>query len=741
MLMTSVAALSSIVGAVCAFGGSGESPLPVIEVIADDTIVDRSCVLRIAPGAVIADANGNGVVRIAASDVTIRFEPGSVLRGAPTGTPGDVMAGVGFVVDGQKNVRVEGAAIEGFKVGLLARGADGLVIDGAVLRDNFRQRLRSTPAAEDSGDWLWPHANDQREWATNYGAAMLIERSSGVEVRNVRVREGQNGIVLDRVNDSKVFDNDCSFLSGWGIAMWRSSRNTVTRNALDFCVRGYSHGVYNRGQDSAGLLMFEQCSNNVIGENSITHGGDGVFGFGGKEALGEAPGPEGFDHARKGCNDNLFIANDLSYAPAHGLEMTFSFGNRIIANQFVENAICGIWGGYSQETLVALNVFRRNGTSGYGLERGGVNIEHGSGNAIRENEFEGNAAGVHLWTDDDAALMKTPWAKRNHRGSTDNVIASNQFAGDRVGIHLRATGKTVGGLNSFQDVGEPARVEGGEGMSEGDAGLPVHVPSYPVFGRSKPVGARGALAGRQNIIMGEWGPWDHESVMVRQLDRAGGVHRYEVWGAPAEIAAECESEGVSVTVERPEGEAGAEPRPVVVRVAAGPGVHAYRVSLKGEGLDRVLEGTLLGATWTARFFPWTADPRENLEGWRADAAGPHSRSVSMEGVRLAYRHGGPRELGVSPDLEGAEIGRDRFGTIVTTSIPLGPGTWRIRTLSDDGVRVLVDGVAVIENWTWHAPTRDVGTFTLEQGRTVEIMVEHFELDGYAVLEVEIERAE
>lgn len=113
----------------------------------------------------------------------------------------------------------------------------------------------------------------------------------------------------------------------------------------------------------------------------------------------------------------------------------------------------------------------------------------------------------------------------------------------------------------------------------------------------------------------------------------------------------------------------------------------------------------------------------------------------MEGVRLAYRHGGPRELGVSPDLEGAEIGRDRFGTIVTTSIPLGPGTWRIRTLSDDGVRVLVDGVAVIENWTWHAPTRDVGTFTLEQGRTVEIMVEHFELDGYAVLEVEIERAE
>ena len=740
MLMTSVAALSFIVGAACVIGESGSEPLPVVDVAADDTIVNRSCVLRIAPGTVIADVNGDGVVKVVAPDVVVRFEEGSVLRGAPAETYGDVMTGVGLVIDGQKNVRVEGAAIEGFKVGLLARGADGLVVDGAVLSDNFRQRLRSTPAAEDSGDWLWPHANDNREWLTNYGAAMAIERSKGVEVRNVRVREGQNGIILDRVDDSRVYDNDCSFLSGWGIAMWRSSRNVISSNALDFCVRGYSHGVYNRGQDSAGLLIFEQCNENWIAENSITHGGDGIFGFGGKEALGEAPGPEGFDHTRKGCNDNQIVGNDLSYAPAHGLEMTFSFGNRIEMNQFIENAICGIWGGYSQQTTIESNVFKRNGAGGYGLERGGVNIEHGSGNRIANNAFEANAAGVHLWTDEDAALMKTPWAQKNHRGSTDNVIEGNVFRGDAVGIHLRATGLTMAKGNVFEGVGESVRVEGGEGLSELDGR--VEAPNRPVVNRAsvaaartKPVGARAHLAGRQNIIMGEWGPWDHESVMVRQLDRAGGVHRYEVWGAPAEIAADCESEGVNVTVERPES------GPAIVRVAAGPGVHAYRVALKGEGLDRVLEGTLLGATWTARFFPWTADPRENLEGWRAEAAGPQSRSVSMEGVRLAYRHGGPRELGVSQELNGAEIGSDRFGTVATTSIPLGPGTWRIRTLSDDGVRVLVDGAAVIENWTWHAPTRDVGTFSLDQARTVEIMVEHFELDGYAVLEVEIERAE
>lgn len=714
--------------------GSG-SDLPILEVTSDDTIIDRSCIVRIAPGTVIADAAGDGVLKVVASDVVVRFEGGSVLRGAPAGTAGDVMVGVGLSVEGQSSVRIEGASIEGYKIAMQARDADGLVVDGAMLRDNFRQRLRSLPSAEDGGDWLWPHANDNREWTTNYGAALSIERSKGVEVRRVIVREGQNGIVLDRVEGSKIYDNDCSFLSGWGVAMWRSSGNAITRNALDFCVRGYSHGIYNRGQDSAGLLMFEQCSNNLIAENSITHGGDGVFGFGGKEALGETPAPEGFDHSRKGCNDNLFIANDLSYAPAHGLEMTFSFGNRIIANQFIENAICGIWGGYSQETLVADNVFRANGTSGYGLERGGVNIEHGSGNAVRQNRFERNGAGVHFWTDDDAGLLKTPWAEKNHRGSTDNVIADNTFLGDSVAIHLRATGATFARGNTFEGVGEANKVEGGEEIREPSADLaPVAVPTYMAFGDSRPLGARADLAGRQSIVIGEWGPWDHASPMLRPLDRSGGVHRYEVWGAPESLEVSSASDGISTSIER-----GAE-GPAIVRVSASPGVYAYEVAVRGDGFNRELSGTLVGSEWTVRFFPWTVDPRENLEGWREESYGPTSRSVTTQSVRLAYRHGGPRELGLSDELSNAEIGRDRFGTIATTSIPLKAGRWRVATMSDDGVRVIVDGQPVIDDWTWHAPKRDEGEFSVESDRLVQITIEHFELDGFAVLEFEIEPA-
>lgn len=710
------------------------SDLPVLEVTADDTVIDRSCIVRIPPGHVIADAAGDGVIKIAAPNITLRFEEGSVLRGSPAGISPDTMTGRGIVVENQPGVRIENVSVEGFKVGLLATGADGLVVRDARFRDNFRQRLRSTPEAEDASDWLWPHANDNREWITSYGASLCVERSTGVEISRVTVREGQNGIVLDRVNASRIYDNDCSFLSGWGIAMWRSSDNIISRNALDFCVRGYSHGVYNRGQDSAGLLIFEQCSRNIIAENSITHGGDGIFGFGGKEALGETPAPEGFEHARKGCNDNLIVANDLSYAPAHGLEMTFSFGNRVIANQFVENAICGIWGGYSQETLIAQNVFVGNGDGGYGLERGAINIEHGAANTVRENTFRRNAVGVHLWTDDDGALLKTPWAVANHKGSSNNTIASNTFEADRLAIHLRQATATFASSNVFTGVEAESKVEGGEGLSDLGSPLPPLAPAtYEALGESRPVGARATLAGRDRIVVGEWGPWDHALPLIRPRRISGGSHTYEVWGVQDEIGVVVTSEGVTASVEKQ-----ADGKPAIVTLSGGAGVHTYDATIRAGSFEHRVAGTLVGADWTVRFFPWTVDPRENLEGWRAESYGEASRSASVASLRLAYRHAGPKELRLTDELAAADFPRDRFGTIATTTLPLKAGRWRLSTLSDDGIRVIVDGTPLIENWTWHAPARDQAELVLDSDRPVEITVEHFELDGFAVLEFEIE---
>ena len=99
----------------------------------------------------------------------------------------------------------------------------------------------------------------------------------------------------------------------------------------------------------------------------------------------------------------------------------------------------------------------------------------------------------------------------------------------------------------------------------------------------------------------------------------------------------------------------------------------------------------------------------------------------------------PSDLGISDKIAAAKLGQRRFGMVARTCLPLTSGTWEFTTLSDDGVRVRVDSKPVIENWKWHGPTRDTGKLTLEASRTVEIMVEHFQIDGYAVLEFSLQR--
>ena len=64
------------------------------------------------------------------------------------------------------------------------------------------------------------------------------------------------------------------------------------------------------------------------------------------------------------------------------------------------------------------------------------------------------------------------------------------------------------------------------------------------------------------------------------------------------------------------------------------------------------------------------------------------------------------------------------------------GTYQFRSYSDDGVRVWINGVRVIDNWTAHAPTVDSSALvTLAAGQRVSIVVEYQELGGGAVLQL------
>ncbi len=698
--------------------------LPLLVLTEDDTQISQSTRVRIPAGALIRDRNGNGVLHIVGDQVRVVFEAGSVLCGAGPQEDPDSFTGVGLRVVEQSGVSIEGLQVRGYKTGIYGTQCHGLQLSKVDVSDNFTERLASTPeACDDGADWLGCHDNDAGEWRGRYGAGIYIEDSRGIVVRDCRGRRTQNGLLLDRVTGAQVFDNDFSFLSGWGLGLWRSSENVISRNAFDFCIRGYSHGVYNRGQDSAGILVFEQCSRNVFAGNSATHGGDGVFGFAGSEALGQRkPLPAGFDATGLGNNGNLFVGNDFSYAAAHGLEMTFSFDNVILSNRFEGNGICGIWGGYSQSTLIAKNHFEANGDAGYGKERGGINIEHSVNNRILENEFLRNACGVHLWWDADEGLLATPWAQANETGCTGNELIGNQFTEDVVAVELRACQPVLVVGNRMQDVGTEFAAQEGA-LTETPASqfgpLPQPEANYP--GKRQPVGARRELAGRENIVMGTWGPWDHESPFLQSLLRNAEGHTFALHNFPDTLTPVLTGPGL--------------------QLEQLPGTPArLRLSAKAEGLfpyelrvgSSVLNGVLQRMSWSVATFAFDEDPRTSEEAWGKAARAATAQIRSS--LDLPYASGGPAHLGF------AALPAERtnhFGTFAQARVNLPPGTYEIQTMSDDGLRVWVDDKPVIDNWTWHAPTAETARFQVDVERKVSLRVEHFELDGYATLQVSL----
>ncbi len=62
----------------------------------------------------------------------------------------------------------------------------------------------------------------------------------------------------------------------------------------------------------------------------------------------------------------------------------------------------------------------------------------------------------------------------------------------------------------------------------------------------------------------------------------------------------------------------------------------------------------------------------------------------------------------------------------------GAGTYTFYTRSDDGVRLWIDGLRIIDNWSDHAPTEDFGSIVLAAGRRVDVVMEVYENVGGAV---------
>ncbi len=375
---------------------------------ADQIVITQSGTVKLPSDMVLpgGDTPGSAAVVIRGDGLVVDFA-GASLYGSPITAEPDARKGFGLVIEGN-DITVKNLRVHGYKIGVFASGARNLELHNIDASYNYKPKLKSGRLKEDVADWMSYHKNEEREWF-RFGAALYLEDCEAFQVRDCSATGGQNGLMLVRSNGGTAWNNNFSFLSALGVAMYRSSDNKIMHNSIDYCVRGYSHRFYNRGQDSAGILMYEQCHRNTIAYNSVTHGGDGLFLWAGQHTM---------DTGQGGCNDNVFYGNDFSHAPTNGIEATFS--RNVFANNLMLECWHGVWGGYSYDSVWAGNTFGLNGEA--------FAIEHGQNNRILGNIFRMDTLGVYLFTRPGG---DADWGYPKYRDTASHgyVIADNVFFG------------------------------------------------------------------------------------------------------------------------------------------------------------------------------------------------------------------------------------------------------------------------------------------------------------------------
>ncbi len=666
--------------------------------------------------------NGNDslkipVIIIEGNNITVDFNR-ALLQGSNDKKYPNEFYGLAILVKGN-NITIKNAVIRGYKVALMAKGCKNLKIEYCDASYNYRQQLQSTWLGEDVSDWMSYHHNENDEWL-RYGAGIYLKDCIKSIIRHNTISGGQCALMMMRSNDGLISDNDFSFNSGIGIGMYRSSRNNILHNKLDFNVRGYSHGIYNRGQDSAGILVFEQCNENVFAYNSVTHGGDGFFLWAGQTTM---------DSGEGGCNDNYLYKNNFSYAPTNGVEVTFSKNN--IENNIINECDNGIWGGYSWATSINGNTFYKNKT--------GIAIEHGQYINISNNSFEGNKLdAIKLWA---RKTQPSDWgyAKKRDTRSMKYDLWQNKFSNENIALEATLTENITLYKNTYANTKTLFKKDSSvqNVITEPATVMDTTVTLIPILSqwKDKNIPALHTPQGKEQIRITQWGPYDfrYPLIFLKKID-SNNIYHFDILGSagnwkiknsnditgitttggnfPATLTAQKKGDDVQIEMEY-NGPAFTDQFGKMQ--AAKPYTFSFRDYKPA-------------MNWDVAWYSWDAahDPNKNYLSFEKFIAG--STAIKTEkSQQLNYTWWG---------AIGKQLPADSFATVAKTTIEVKKGLYRISVTADDLVKVFIDGKTVIDFWDASKYVNDEdahhSAIVSLNGKHL-IRIEHVENSGYATL--------
>jgi parallel beta-helix repeat protein len=384
--------------------------------------------VRICPGRYrIVDHQEQGIIIAAASGT--RIDLTGVILDSGDSIP-NRFVGAGVVSRGVDRVTIIGGDIQGFRYGIRLEGGRGHRISGTDVSGSRSQIVRSTPARPDSADQL-----DllRPEIFERYGGGILLRRTIAPSVVGIISRGAQNGIALLEVRDGYIADNDLTMNNGWGIHLWRSSRNVIARNRANSTRRCESQ-LPAADCGAAAILLRDASDSNSIVDNDVTGSSLGLLIAGERRETRPSVG-------------NLVFRNDGSFALRTAFVSVFGWSNTFLVNR-ADSVGIGFRLAHSGGSIL-------QGNTVIGARTAGIVSEHGSDNVIQANVLMGGPVGILV-----SAPEGVEDPSRRYR-IDDNVLSRL----DRGIVIEQTIGARVRG-NVFDGVGDGLVIDGAGHGSE-----------------------------------------------------------------------------------------------------------------------------------------------------------------------------------------------------------------------------------------------------------------------------------
>jgi len=331
--------------------------------------------------------NINDSVVVQRSNITINGK-GYTLQGSGGGD--------GFNLSNVENVTITNTTIQNFDYGIHLNQVAESHITENIIQHNIYYGL-----------WLYP--------ATN------------ITIAHNNISFNQNvGITLANAANNTMIDNNMTGNTDYSIYFYQNSDNNIISTNL---IANSQTGMYivndtdneiaynNITNTSSYAINFSFGLSNLVQGNSITNCSMGIF-FGGSNLH----------------TSNFTIENNTISGPDFGIELSYTTGNKIVANKISDTTASGCHIISSNNITIARNTIANSSSMGIQLSSSsnnnvtgnivtscsgcGLYTDYGSGNYITSNNVTGNFWGINVISGSNNYIYHNSFLNNTHQVDT-----------------------------------------------------------------------------------------------------------------------------------------------------------------------------------------------------------------------------------------------------------------------------------------------------------------------------------